>query len=250
MILVGADPEVLLSDGSRFVSAIGKIPGTKDEPMETEHGKIHVDNVAGEFNIKPAVSVDDFSHQVGLMLHTMEEMAAKHGLKVSQDCAGEYDLEELYHPEAAFAGCNPDMNAYTRRMNRVPELMSTKYRCAGGHIHIGTEIKQRYIPQLVKVLDLLVTIPLMKHENPQRRAIYGGAGAYRVKPYGVEYRTPSNFWIFKPERRGWIYNQVMKALEGYGAIEIPDGLQETINAHDLQYASKLINNLSLVECPQ
>ena len=35
----------------------------------------------------------------------------------------------------------------------------------------------------------------------------------RIKEYGVEYRTLSNFWIFSEKTIEWVYEQTRKALE-------------------------------------
>ena len=70
------------------------------------------------------------------------------------------------------------------------------------YIKIGKRIEQalKTSPDiLVAVLDIVVgnTCVLLDRDdgNKERRANYGRAGEYRVKPYGLEYRTLSNFWL-------------------------------------------------------
>ena len=36
---------------------------------------------------------------------------------------------------------------------------------------------------------------LLMHNDPLRRKLYGRAGRFRVKPYGLEYRTLDNYWL-------------------------------------------------------
>jgi hypothetical protein len=52
---------------------------------------------------------------------------------------------------------------------------------------------------LVPILDLIVanTCVLIDRDpsNVERRKNYGRVGEYRIKSYGIEYRTLSNFWL-------------------------------------------------------
>lgn len=41
--------------------------------------------------------------------------------------------------------------------------------------------------------------------------MYGGPGKFRFKPYGVEYRTPSNVWLDKPKLQRQIFDCCLKA---------------------------------------
>jgi len=248
---IGCDPELLLTAGTKFVSAVGKLPGTKEKPQDVEFGKVHVDNVAGEFNTLPAFSVSEFDLSVHRMLTTMEDLVSKQGLTISDKSVGIYDEEDLTHPEARRGGCDPDFDAYSGSVNGSPPMEHVPIRCAGGHIHIGIkDLSDKDVHKLVRVLDLFVTIPMLKYEDPMRRVLYGGAGAYRKKPYGVEYRTPSNFWVFKKERREWLYRQVERAVQSFKSTQPPVTVKDIINGHDITAADKLIAEYSLEVCPQ
>ncbi len=53
--VVGADPELMLVDSSGvLVSAIGIVPGTKEEPHPVSCGAVQHDNVNAEFNVEPS----------------------------------------------------------------------------------------------------------------------------------------------------------------------------------------------------
>jgi hypothetical protein len=74
---------------------------------------------------------------------------------------------------------------------------------AGGHLHFGGRfIKMRSLPQLkalVQKFDKELLPIAAKVETPAaklRRAVYGSLGEFRLKDYGIEYRTLSNavFW--------------------------------------------------------
>lgn len=74
---------------------------------------------------------------------------------------------------------------------------------AGGHIHIGGSfIRMLSLPQTkryVRLIDAEVSSICQSVETPAaklRNEAYGFPGEFRIKPYGLEYRTPSNaiFW--------------------------------------------------------
>jgi len=74
---------------------------------------------------------------------------------------------------------------------------------AGGHIHIGGKlILMLSVEQLrafVRRLDKEILPLCMSVETKAgrlRRTVYGGPGEFRLKNYGIEYRSPSNaiFW--------------------------------------------------------
>jgi len=64
---------------------------------------------------------------------------------------------------------------------------------------------------------LLVGVPSLWLDqdptSPRRRAIYGKAGRYRTKPYGMEYRPLGNFWLESPDMVSLIYDLTMQAIE-------------------------------------
>lgn len=242
---IGADPEVFFTDGKRLVSAIGLIPGTKEEPFPTDFGNIHVDNVAAEFNIPAASTKEGFSDAVKKGLAGVQAYAQKVGLVISADAFGKFTKEELSHPLALKSGCDPDYNAYTEELNPKPFLEFFDERACGGHVHIGTEIENQDVPKLVKALDLFLGLPLLERENPERRQLYGQAGSFRRKPYGLEYRTPSNAWIFSSEDREWVYDMVERAINEYKSIKLPPNIPHIINKHDLKMAKALMKEYGL-----
>jgi len=47
-------------------------------------------------------------------------------------------------------------------------------------------------------MDVVVELPFLRYDKQKlRRMFYGQPGIYREKPYGLEYRTPSNFWLHR-----------------------------------------------------
>lgn len=97
-------------------------------------------------------------------------------------------------------GCNPTLNSSETNPKRVTGLRE-RFRAAGGHIHVGyTKTKlMSDINKIVEVMNIVVgnTCVLVDRDpdNARRRINYGRAGEYREKPYGLEYRVLSNFWL-------------------------------------------------------
>ena len=65
--------------------------------------------------------------------------------------------------------------------------------------------------------------------DPLRRELYGKAGAFRPKPYGVEYRTPSNIWIRSRDMRRCIFDLVQIAITKQTEGVNPDNLLVNID---------------------
>lgn len=206
MSTLGADPEVLLYNETmgEFIPSIDLIGGSKAAPMPVTGGAVQEDNVTAEFNIDP-VNADDHEMFVAGIINVYEQLQAvalSKFLSVKVAASAEYNSCWLEDPRARMSGCDPDMNAYTGENNVYPPLLTTKFRCAGGHIHFGDEdIFPDMMSKIVfiKTCDYFVGSPLSYiDEDIVRRSTYGKAGNFRSKPYGVEYRTPSNVWLSSP----------------------------------------------------
>jgi hypothetical protein len=82
-----------------------------------------------------------------------------------------------------------------------------------------------------------------------RKQLYGKAGAHRIKSYGPEYRTLSNFWIFSKHLTSWVYDNVERALEAvYNGMSFEeDGklIQSCINENIKPLAERLIGKYQL-----
>lgn len=109
------------------------------------------------------------------------------------------DMNRL-SPESRRLNCIPSKNVYGRKhIQKDGERFMM--RSAAGHIHIGSPAVKEHLDErrLVHVLDVLVGNTLvMVDRDPlaiERRKIYGRAGEYRTPAHGLEYRTPSNFWL-------------------------------------------------------
>lgn len=215
----GCDPEVFVRENGKGYSAWGLIPGNKSEPHPNEFGAVQVDGMALEFNTDP-VPQNDFDRFNALIVGQIKSLRSMlpDNLSLAVDAVQEFDAEliEAQPDEAKELGCDPDFNAYTGVLNPRPDADDLNYRSGAGHIHFGwgADIpvdNPEHIEiccSFVKMLDATVGMYMtFIDRDPRRRNLYGKAGAFRPKPYGVEYRTPSNVWIRSRHRR-----KVMHAL--------------------------------------
>lgn len=225
-ILIGADPEVtLVGPAGRVVPAWTVTKGTKNgekELVNPEYGlSVHADGVALEFSMAPT-DPQTWPSQVDMCLsllsHWCEEKKVTH---IAKPTVGGWSKDALLHPLAVEVGCSEDFSAYSlnpaiaRPTVNMPDM--GEERCFGGHIHIGYD--KSLIPPfaLVRLLDAFVYLPISNQDRQgQRRQFYGLPGLFREKPYGVEYRTPSNFWLYtRGAKTSLSHNilEVFKALE-------------------------------------
>lgn len=243
MITVGCDPEFFLQNqAGGFSSAIGVLPGEKYDPIKTSNGAYHVDNVAAEVNSNPADSEDAFVSNVLAIMEEVETIVKAKGYILAKAQVASFTETELAHPLAAAAGCELDYNAYSKnptRPNKPKSYAKTDLRVVGGHVHIGFNGLEIDTAKLIRTLDAFLTLPMLKVEDPRRRKFYGLAGDFRWKPYGVEYRTPSNVWTYTQERMRWVFRQVQEAVKSHKEFpEIPE-IVKIINKHQVEEAENL-----------
>jgi hypothetical protein len=237
-LMRGADPELFLRDVNHFpVTSIGLIGGTKKDPRKIGNGyALQEDNVAVEFNIPPATNKAQFVASIQFVLgHLRQELEPK-GLFLDISPTMEFSLQQLDHPQAQELGCEPDYNAWTMAQNPRPVAPHT-FRSSGGHLHLGWDnARPNEALKMIKVHDLFCgCASLIYDDDNKRRDIYGKAGAMRIKDYGVEYRTLSNFWIKSEELTAWLYDQSEKAVQF-----LRDG--KRIAQEDCQKVIDCINN--------
>jgi hypothetical protein len=248
---LGADPEVFMSHPNEggLVSVIGHIGGTKWKPLQVENlpqgFTLQQDNVALEFGIPPASTADEYVDFIRKVKDA--GLSFFKGLVYSDKSCAIFPEEQMQNPEAFKFGCEPDYNAWTGQVNPSPEPPHPLMRSAGGHVHIETKLPKRAV---IQAMDLHVSVPAVLIDNGiDRKKIYGKAGAYRPKKYGVEYRTPSNFWIFQDGLVRWMWDTTAKALEAVDAgeryIKYRDRIVNCINTNDKHDAEKLIKEFHL-----
>jgi hypothetical protein len=220
-ITIGCDPELFVTQDGKFRSAHGLIPGTKESPFRVENGAVQVDGMALEYNIDPVDNADDFVKYNNSVMEQMRAMVPGYEFAVVPSCKFNGNHFRNQPEEAKELGCTPDFNAYTGKENPRPDNKTTM-RTASGHIHIGfcedadpnSEDHMIRCATLVKQLDCYLGLPSLLFDNDtKRRKMYGAAGAFRPKPYGVEYRVLSNAWLLTENRMRFVFNQTVDAVK-------------------------------------
>lgn len=259
---LGADPELFLTyNNGNGKSAIGLIPGTKEDPyiISTEGHSVQVDNVLLEFNVPPANNSQDMFINIQFIMAWFKKNIPKDD-KLNVCGSMIFDSFELKSDKAKEFGCDPDFNAWTESMNESPKAENIKLRSAGGHIHISyADPTIDSSLALIKALDLYLGVPsILIDTDTERRKLYGKAGCFRLKKYsdhegGVEYRTLSNFWIKSLEDVEFIFQGVDKAfshIKEKGEIDSRSDLARDIvnciNSSDKKLANRLINKFKLI----
>ena len=252
-ILVGSDPEIFVNKDGAFICAHDLIPGTKDAPHKVEKGAVQVDGFALEFNIDPAANVEEFILNHNTVMDTLRRMVP--GYELAPVPVADFTPEYMAQcpAEAKVLGCDPDFDAYTGLANIKPQA-DLPMRTASGHVHIGwgkdMDNHSEACRAVACQMDFFLGIPsLMFDKDTRRRAMYGKAGCYRVKPYGVEYRTLSNAWLLTPERMAWVFDQVQEGMKqlmaGNALLDKFGNVSDIINNSDVKEAKKIIKAAKL-----
>jgi hypothetical protein len=275
---VGADVEVFLRDAQKNPTPVcGKLGGTKNDPVffwqvyGDDYSAYQEDNVMAEFNIIPANSPYEFYINTNRVLKYLQTKLALKDLLVDISPSMEFTKDQLDTPQAQIVGCDPDFNAWSAEQNPIldPAVLGN-IRTSGGHIHVDFLVDAIPVAEydeanslcyrLVRMLDLTLGVPsVILDTDTRRRQFYGKAGAHRRKPYGVEYRVLSNFWITSRELMEWVFDAVRDAVHkvnsqysaGFDGV-LPKGtcqkIIQCINTADVSLAKDLIAQWGVV-CP-
>lgn len=237
-LTIGSDPELILSNGGHIVSCHDAgVPGSKTTPFDLRVGAVHRDNVLMELNVPPASNEQQWVELHHEVLNGAMEMV-RSGTELFPEASAEFDYIDLMHPEAMAFGCDPDFDAW--KLDTITQPSASRFggfRAAGGHIHIGFDNPNDSARiDVVKMADIYLGLPsVLMDKDTKRRAMYGQASRYRSKPYGVEYRSLSNFWMFNDDYMRWAYRNAVRAYE--------DRLTaDTLSEEDAKLIKQAINN--------
>lgn len=256
---IGADPEVFVSKEGKFVSAHGMVEGTKEQPFPVNNGAVQVDGMALEFNIDPAKDEEEFRDNVNSVLKQLSDMVPEYDLEAVPVAEFGQEVMDSTPREAKEMGCDPDFNAWEGgAVNPKPDG-EVDFRTGAGHVHIGwTQDMDINDPghiqaciALVKQLDYYLGLPsLLFDKCDKRRELYGEAGAFRVKPYGVEYRVLSNAWLKSDVRVSFIYNNTVEAIKALFRKDVKfeqcgTAARSLINKSGVSYADRYCTHLNI-----
>ncbi len=244
---LGCDPEVFLQDVSgNPVSAIGYIKADKWNPLQIPDMPagytLQEDNVSLEYGIPPAASAQEFIGSINAVMARSKEWIPN--LSFSKLSCIIFPEKEMQHPLAHIFGCEPDFDAWSLKTNKKPEPPYANMRSAGGHVHVET---QKDPVDVIRKMDLFLGVPsVLMDSGEDRKKLYGKAGAHRVKSYGVEYRTLSNFWIFEDRLIQWVWNNTEKALASDVDVSaLAEDILEAINNNNKEVAKSLVDKFQL-----
>ena len=263
-LLIATDAELFVRDSkSGIITSIAGVLGAdkyNKKPI-TEDVRLQEDNVLLEFDINPHHNREAFLLNVKKAMDISREEAGKLGMDVVDNvCSHIYTENELkaFHPDAFVFGCDPDFNALSGSRNAKPSATDAGLRTAGAHVHFGyndiCEVTQQSRQIIGVVCDYLLGLPsLLLDTDSRRRELYGKAGAVRWKPYGVEYRTLSNFWLFNEDNRKFVYDQAQKVFNHFrnntfqelvSRID-PEQVQLAINTNNRALAEQYVRQLGV-----
>lgn len=256
-VTLGADPELFLTDGNEIISAEGIIGGTKNEPKQiSEEGHaIQEDNIMVEFNIPASKTIVEFRDNINFVLDYLKTYTKQFNFELLVSASEEINSKYLNTEQAKTFGCEPDFNVYLKDVNEPPTAASNLRTC-GGHIHIGYENPKIETSELiVYAMDMVLGLESMALDtDDRRREMYGKAGCFRVKDYGVEYRTLSNFWIKNDELIEWAYNKTIEAIElvNSGTLQLflskfENRIRECIDTNNKEEALVLLSEIKKVK---
>ena len=244
---LGTDPEVFLQNAEgKPISAIGYINADKWNPMQIpdmpEGFTLQEDNVSLEYGIPPAASAAEFIRSINAVMD--KSLSYLPELSFSKLSCIVFPEDQMQDPRAHIFGCEPDFDAWTLKTNRKPEPPHEFMRSAGGHIHVETNQDPA---DVVRRMDLFLGIPsVLMDTGEERKKLYGKAGAHRVKSYGVEYRTLSNFWVFDNRLIQWVWDNTKRALESdIDLSQYGDIIVDAINNNNKQVAQDLVDAFNL-----
>lgn len=260
-VTIGTDPELFLYDSEKkeVISAVDIVPGSKYKPYKIkELGRgfaLQTDNVLIEFNV-PAVKLEDKEKFIS-NIQRMKEYISQYVKNVNPNftllhqASARLKDEQLHSAQAWEFACDPDFNCYTNQENHKPVLEDLCLRSAGFHIHIGYDNPDlKTSLTILKYMDAYLGVPsILADGDTKRRDLYGKAGCFRLQKYGLEYRVLSGYFLNDVDTIGFVYDQVIKALDAFDTDkELPkfNDVIKTINDSDVKLAQKLIKTYNLI----
>ena len=262
----GTDPEVsavYYKDEVMYVQPAPYFRLELDAPAEKAGSKhpVHFDKygisiiedgVAFEFTVPPTRDYDDMYDSIQFGLSELSGLLSQYDHHISIQPTVNYEIERFLDKDDDYQmclifGCDPDKDAILKNyVCEVIDALRHPYRYFGGHFQIGCgdsrgrRLMQTHYEPFIKLCAIFVGNSVMarssKSELEQVRAkLYGQPGRYRIQPWGIEYRTPSNSWITNRTTMAKMFRGAQVAFRllqnpKEGKAVIRDYLTETIIA--------------------
>lgn len=218
----GADPEFFVKDTrlGKHISPHEITTGTKAEPepiiWEGKEWGVQVDGLALEINTPVFGHISELFYKTkefikGPLSQLVRQRTGNRNLTLSKSIVNTFgaDVWDSVPDCNKELGCSPDFDADTGRVNESPIPEHPRFRTTSGHISFGWdydgqvpfEEARAVINNLVDVgahYRLLSRDKSVWNQERVRRRLYGKYFAFRPRPYGAEWRAPSNAWCFAP----------------------------------------------------
>jgi len=228
---LGCDPEFFFASKEGKTIGSEKVLPKKGLALnDGSRSKCVIDGVQAELNPAPSPCRESLAYHIFACFTQLKKTLANNVTVVAAPVVDidQSELDSLSEGSRVF-GCAPSTNVYNEGDDKTSKIAvdPKKYlkRSAGGHIHLGNyyvgyladkyksdvfnnpyqtalrlEKALKVTPEItVPILDYIVgnTAVLIDRDpsNAERRKNYGRCGEYRIKEYGLEYRTLSNFWL-------------------------------------------------------
>jgi len=247
VLTLGSDPEFFLQneDGTPAI-LIGKIGGSKEEPLDIGNGlSIQEDGVSMEFCIPPCSTKKEWLIHLNACKEQGDMIAKNNDAKLVTQSSQIFDKKELKkHPKAMEFGCSQSFNGWTYGTTRVPPADTVGgLRTTGFHVHFG--ISNMEMPNgtaidtcayLARICDICLGVPsVLLDDDTTRRKIYGEPADFRYKNIKnnvmlFEYRCLGGGLLKDDETIGWVYDNAYLAVEMFNKLVEDPTLCEIIDA--------------------
>lgn len=253
----GCDPELFLAgEDGEIVGSERALP--KDGLLAASPyapGKVVRDGVQVELNPHPYQCREALGGELRNCFVALREKLKDTKLTACFRTVVEVKKEELADLSAASRrlGCQKSKNYYDKDSTIKVNVKTYRKRSAAGHIHLGIGDYSNMLAErerLVPLLDILLgnTCVLLDRDPDaaERRKVYGRAGEYRTPAYGLEYRTPSNFWLRDYRLMSFVFGVARLASNVLYRTVMADPQRKGLEPFDAEAALRESVDLDLV----
>lgn len=251
-LTIGCDPELFLFDKTkqRIVPAIGLVEGTKQNPKQLVRGTVQLDGTVVEIGTNPAANITSFKDNLRSVLSEVQEMVGdNYELRCGSIAAyhpDDWQFSDTYLDTGCEAQFVFEGDTLTRVASNPYDITAVP---TGGHIHVGfgcdLEITDPVLLRSVKMFVDALGMPEIPELDGDRLSLMGMTDkqVVRVKPYGVELRNPSAYWLASPDLLWGMYKLIdwtTTELKGEAdPVAIKNFIKERIRTHKRNLVAKI-----------
>jgi hypothetical protein len=229
-VSLGTDLEFFFRARNHGVVPADNILPPESEAMDSDGGvkkAIFYDGIQAEIRTTPDSCRARIGDQLVDLFRTVHRVAKENGVTMLMQSSVDVTRDVLLRardPISRQFGCSPHRSE--RKGGKVEQIRvdgeTHEIRYAGVHVHVGSADKYALqtddgILRTVRMLDLFLgTVGVMiesTHWDRLRRQVYGKAGIYRRKEYGLEYRTPSTVLATHPAFMSLAFSLARQAVQ-------------------------------------